>query len=60
MHDIYQTLLRADREVLVRILESICIQCYDQESNGVLLDAIFENLDDGTLDERDVWNLLEN
>lgn len=42
---------RLDRSELVKILESVGIQCYDTEDFDTLLAAIRANLLDGTLDQ---------
>ncbi len=37
------------REQCVAILESICIQCYDNEDVAALREAVRVNIEDGTL-----------
>jgi len=39
-----------DRDQIVSLLESISIQCYDNESTETLREALIVNVEDGTLD----------
>lgn len=42
---------RLDRQQIVELLESASIQCYDNESDDVLLEALKVNIADGTISE---------
>lgn len=42
---------RLDREQIAEVLEGAGIQCYDTETKEVLITALVENLNDGTIDE---------
>ena len=44
-----KTLNQLTRDECVRLLESICIQCYDHETTEELREAVRVNLEDGTL-----------
>ena len=47
----YRKLLR---ETCVKLLEGVSIQCYDHESVEELQEAVKVNVEDGTIDERDL------
>jgi hypothetical protein len=43
-----------ERPQCVALLEGISIACFDDESVSVLQEAIYENIEDGTLDPQGV------
>jgi hypothetical protein len=46
---------RMHREDVIKTLESVSIQCYDEESTESLRDALFENVKDGTIHQTDLY-----
>lgn len=55
-----ELLYQLSRPTLVRLLESISIECYDDESDATLAEAVYANLQDGTLDPNDFDGLNED
>lgn len=54
--DVRTALNWMDRSKLEEILRSVCIECYPNETDDELKDAIVANVEDGTLDEDTVIN----
>lgn len=53
--DTRRTVNWMSREQVVAVLENYGFACYDSESTDELRDALVENVEDGTIEERDIY-----
>lgn len=49
--EVFRRVFLLSRERVIKLLENVSIQCYDHETDNILKEALFVNIQNGTIDE---------